>query len=222
MNSNEKEYNHMAVKLQILIAIIILLHILITYLGKIEHKEYLVPTGNVDIFDITCVSDNCCKEKDQETEDVPTFNEKNGLIVYDKYTIYQKSELRIFENPAYQYKSIIAPGSSNTYNFIIRNNNMFAVKIDINMEETNKYDLVLKYRLRKDGTYILGNADTWVTAKDLKVYNIKLQSKEYNTYFLDWKWEFSQSKERDKKDTEIGFNANENYKLSIIIKANEG
>ena len=222
----------------VIIIIIILLHISVTYIGKIEYNDNLTPTGNVDIFDITCncnsdTNENITKNSSNKSDSTACVsyndkkntssysNDETGLVVYDKYTIYNKSNLRIFENPAYQYKSIIAPGSSNTYNFIVRNNNNFNLKINIDMKEENKHNLILKYRLKENGNYVLGNSNTWVRASDLSLHDVKLNSKKYNTYSLDWKWEFSVSDEQDEIDTKIGFNAMEKYKLSIIISSNE-
>ncbi len=214
-DENEKNFFKLLFLSFVLLFMII---ILADRIGSLEHSNYLIPTGNVDIFDITCVN-NCCNDDEEKNSDVPAFNEDNGLLVYDKYTIYNTSILRIFENPAYQYQSIIAPGSSNSYNFIIRNNNKFDVVIDINMGEINKYNIPLKFRLKENGSYIIGNSDYWVSIEELNLKNIKLNTKQYNTYILDWKWEFSESDERDKEDTQIGFNATENYELFINIKS---
>ena len=215
---DEKEKNFFKILFLIFI-LLLMISILADRIGSLEHNNYLVPTGNVDIFDITC-ENNCCND-DEKNTDVPVFNEEDGLLVYDKYTIYNTSNLRIFENPAYQYQSIIAPGTSNSYNFVIRNNNKFNVIVDINMSEINKYNIPLKFRLKENGSYIIGNSDSWVSIDELNLKKIKLNTKQYNTYTLDWKWEFSESDERDKEDTKIGFNATENYKLFINIKSSE-
>ncbi len=235
---DNKKNNVIIRLLVVIIIIIILLHISATYIGKIEYNDNLTPTGNVDIFDITCncnsdtsknITENNSNKSDSticvsynDKKDSSSYSDdETGLIVYDKYTIYNKSDLKIFENPAYQYKSIIAPGSSNTYNFIVRNNNSFNLKINIEMEEENNHNLILKYRLKENGNYVIGNSNTWVSASDLSLRDVKLNSKKYNTYSLDWKWEFSVSDEQDKIDTKIGFSAMEKYKLSIIISSNE-
>ena len=89
------------------------------------------------------------------------------------------------------------------------------------MKEENKHNLILKYRLKENGNYVLGNSNTWVSASDLSLHDVKLNSKKYNTYSLDWKWEFSVSDEQNEIDTKIGFDAMEKYKLSIIISSNE-
>lgn len=203
--------------LLIIVIILLLIHIYSSLLGKIEHKNYLVPTGNVDIFDINCKSNNStCNDNTN-----PTFNEDNNLVVYDKYTIYGKEKLRIFENPAYQYESVIAPGSSNSYNFIIRNNNSFNINLNIKMVEKNDINITMVYRLKENNNYIIGDDSTWVKADKLKLDNISLNKKDYNTYILDWKWTYSTNSQNDKIDTKAGFLNTNNYSLSIIISSSE-
>lgn len=200
----------------ILIMIIIIIHLLSNYLRIIGYKNNLVPTGNVDIFDINC---NCQNDNENEKDEKPVLGESDGLVVYDKNVFFGEGELKIFENPAYEYKEIIAPGSSNTYQFIIRNNNPFDMEVNFNTAEVNKNNVKLKFRLRENNKYIIGDSSNWVTIKDLKYSNIKINSMKYKTYSLDWKWEYSESKNQDKIDTFIGFDAVDKYKLLINIKA---
>jgi len=196
--------------INIIVVVIFIIHILVSVIETVEQKKQLVPTGNVDIFDINCNCQNC---------DEPIFKEDKDLLVYDKNGIFGVQKLRIFENPAYQFKNILAPGSENSYNFVIRNNNTFDINTNFYISETNKYNLKLKFRIKENNNYIVGNKNTWVTVEDLSFSNIIIKAKEYNTYSLDWKWEFSESSEQDQIDTEIGFDAEENYKLFININA---
>lgn len=202
--------------INIVIVIIVIIHALSYYVKTIGYRENLIPTGNVDIFDINCNCQKCCDSQDCSK---PVFGDSDGLIVYDNNVFFGKGLLKIFENPAYQYKEIIAPGSSNTYQFIIRNNNDFDVKVAFNMIEENKNGVKLKYRLRENNKYIIGNSSDWVTINDLVYSNISISSKDYKTYSLDWKWEYSESDAQDKIDTTIGFDVKDKYKLAINIKA---
>jgi len=104
--------------INIIVVVIFIIHILVSVIETVEQKKQLVPTGNVDIFDINCNCQNC---------DEPIFKEDKDLLVYDKNGIFGVQKLRIFENPAYQFKNILAPGSENSYNFVIRNNNTFDI-----------------------------------------------------------------------------------------------
>ena len=147
-----------------------------------------------------------------------TSDETNSLVVYDKDTQYtNKTKLKIFENKSYFVRDDkIAPGSENSYQFIVRNNNDFAITYSFEMQEDNQYGINIKYRLKCNGEYIIGNDDRWVTADELSQKNINIPNKSYNTYTLDWKW----FEGDNKTDTEIGKNIDANYSLNIEFFAN--
>ena len=98
----------------ILLIIIILLLLFFIRFGRIRYS--LVPTGNVDVFDIdircNCTGkDNCVTTNDEgETVTIPTFNEEKdkkvlGNVFVDDANgnyIYQQ-KLRIFSNAAFKY-----------------------------------------------------------------------------------------------------------------------
>ncbi len=191
--------------------IVLLLILLFTNYGK---ADVLMPTGNIDIFDIIIENNREC-----DGCETPVFSEdeKNGdgLSIFDeKGNFDNQKELNIFSNPAFEMKPIIAPGSSNAYQFVIRNNNSFNIQYSIKMNETSKYNINMKYRLKQDGNYIIGNDNTWVTANKLIVEKVNLASKSNMPYILEWKWFESNH------DTEIGKLDTANYKLSIQVVAN--
>ena len=187
-----KERNVIIIILTIII-ILLLIFFLVNHLGTIEVKA---PTGNVDIYDITIIENN---------------NKDNEVIIYDQNN--QKIDtapLKIFEHKSYHVKNdVIAPGTDNTYQFIIRNKNEFAIIYDLDINETNEYDINMKFRLKQNGEYILGSDNEWVTAEDLKQSEVILAHESYNVYTLDWKWFES------KNDTKIGEDIESNYKLDI-------
>lgn len=192
-----KERNVIIIILTIII-ILLLIFFLVNHLGTIEVKA---PTGNVDIYDITIIENN---------------NKDNEVIIYDQNN--QKIDtapLKIFEHKSYHVKNdVIAPGTDNTYQFIIRNKNEFAIIYDLDINETNEYDINMKFRLKQNGEYILGSDNEWVTAEDLKQSEVILAHESYNVYTLDWKWFES------KNDTIIGENIESNYKLDINFNSN--
>lgn len=193
----------------VLIIIIILLLIhncnLITTLKNNNSKPIKTPTGNVDIFEISCNKDTC-DDKNKETS-IPTISsidnndktipskgddkedEEDGDFTVSDNDITWKStnELRIFNNPVYDMDSKIAPGDSNVYQFVVKNNTKYKVKYSIKFIETNSYNLNMKYRLKKGDTYVAGNSD-YVDYDELDQNNININSKESNTYYLEWKW----------------------------------
>ena len=230
---DNKNNNKMKYIVLLLIIILILLYLLIQNFGYIDNRGPLVPTGNVDIFEIDC---SCCnddktvfKEDDKNNNDI-NKNELEGsnnsneseennsdlkdIIVFDDYKIWDDKQLRIFSNPAYEYESIIAPGSANSYAFVIRNNNDFNVIVDILFEETNDKNINMNYKLKSNGNYLIGSEDAYETIKNKKIGQVTLPAKSQKAYILDWKWIDSDN------DTQIGFDVDSIYKLSIQIGAN--
>ncbi len=201
-------------KLPILITLIMIIILLvIIHFSRYGKVEVIIPTGNVDIFEIVLA--NKCKD---ENCDDPVFrgDHEDGLLIYDKEGFFSnQKELNIFSNPAFEMKPIIAPGSSNAYQFVIKNDNDFDIQYNFKMVETNLYDVNMKFRLKQEGKYIIGDNDNWVTADKLNKEQIKLASNEDIPYLLEWKWFESD------RDTKIGKINNANYKLSIQVVATE-
>ena len=175
----------------IIIIILLLAFLLVNHLGTIEVKA---PTGNVDIYYITII---------EKEDDKVIVHDENGLKL-------NEAPLKIFDHKSYHIKNdVIAPGSENSYQFIIRNNNEFAIIYDLNIIETNKFNINMKFRLKQNDKYILGNDKKWVTAEELKQSEVILANDSYNVYTLDWKWFESAN------DTKIGENIKSNYELDI-------
>lgn len=228
-NDNNKS-KHRVVKFilfVIIIVIILLMHSCMHY-DKINN---LIPTGNIDIFDIiidkSCCDDTkceCeCKEKEEEyvpafkpqKKDIDPYDDTAGAFILDKDGIYNNSrKLNIFTNPAYEFKNIIAPLSTNVYQFIVRNNNDFNLNYSIVMDEVNEYGVNMKYRLKLDGRYVKGDSDNWVYYDELKLYDLKLASNSKNVYQLEWKWFESDN------DTLIG-SIDADYTLKIAFDGEE-
>ena len=212
----EKIYNsrkdYVIKLLLIIIIIILLIHNCIT--TKIN-KDVLapVPNGNVDIFEIQCLEETCSKT-DNAGNIVPAVKEENGdITVLDNNLKWEsKNLLNIFTNPLFNMEKVIAPGSSNTYQFIIKNDTKYNITYKIKFIENNEYHINMKYKLRKDGLYIAGSEDNWVNYDELDISNLFLNSSSSNTYYLDWKWIDSDN------DTDAGA-VIAPYELTIKIEA---
>ena len=122
-------------------------------------------------------------------------------------------DLDIFANVQFDNKKIIAPQSYGSYNFKIENVTGANVTYNILMSEVNKWDINLKYRLKLDNVYIIGNEDTWVDIDDYNIYDIIVTDKSENTYTIEWYWEDSDN------DTSIGEAGNATYKLKVNVDA---
>ena len=126
--------------------------------------------------------------------------------------MYQQ-RLEIFNNAAYEYTNKIAPGVSNTYHFVIHNSSDMNLKYYVEMYEDSEYKVNLKYRLKRNNNYVIGNESTWVTADELKTAFKNILTSDSDKYSLDWKW-FDND---NKADTLAGVNMRSLYKLNIRV-----
>lgn len=122
------------------------------------------------------------------------------------------SDLKIFTKTTYTMDGKIAPESSNTYQFVVKNSTKNKLKYEINFIETNDYNINMQYKLKKNDTYII---DHYVKPSELSVNDMILNPGENDTYYLDWKWISSSN------DTNIGQNPEASYDLKIEMKAEE-
>lgn len=144
------------------------------------------------------------------SEDESILDEEDEVLVKDnKLEWSQNSQLAIFTNSYYNFEDKIAPESSNTYKFVVKNSTKYNIKYDISFTQTNPYHMNMKYRLKKNNTYIVGN---YVPYNELNITNQLLSAKKEDTFYLDWKWFSSDN------DNAAGENS-ANYKLSILVKA---
>ena len=227
--------------LVLFLIVLILLYLLIQNFGYIENGTMIVPTGNVDIFEIEC---DCCKEdikpaikKDENTKEKYNITKKKKrkkeikredtdenkleeeeeeeiekeIEVFDDYKIWDNKQLRIFSNTAYEYENKIAPGSKNSYAFVIKNNNDFDIVYDIYFKEVNNKKINMQYKLTHEGNYLIGSATKYVPIANKKVASVELAANEQKAYILHWKWVDSSH------DADAGFDINSRYKLSIIV-----
>ena len=216
MTEGNKNKGH--IKFWIIIILLIIIILILLYFvrfGKIQNN--LVPTGNVDVFDINV---NCdCIDKDND-DSLPVFNEDEDkkvlgqVFVNDKNGnyIYQK-KLEIFNNAAFEYTNKIAPGSSNTYHFVVHNSTDTKLQYYLQMYEQSEYNINLKYRLKRNNNYIIGNENNWVNVNELKTAFSKINFGTSDSYSLDWKWEYEDG--NDIQDTFVGENINSMYELNI-------
>ena len=196
----------------IIIIILLLLHncYLLKKINNAKNKNKN-PTGNVDIFEISCNKDSCNENREEiKNETIENINNVGRLIISDKDTTWKKTnKLRMFSNPFYNMDEKIAPEDSNTYKFVIKNNANYNVKYTINFIENNPSNINMKYKLKKGNKYIVND---YVSYNELQQNNIILNRNNSDTYYLEWKWVSSDN------DTEAA-NIESAYNISLEIKA---
>ena len=237
--SDKKDGNINKVLLFVVFILIIII-ILLLLRGCSKKEEKTANKGNINVFELKCETDcNCPKCKDDDNKDKdnnkksdsssnnnsnskdntqPASKETDDdsqeeltIEVFDKDKTWDKNaELKLFEDSAYVVKGKIAPESTGTYQFVIKNSTSFNVKYNIEFNETNSYNINMKYKLKKNNEYVVSD---WVTYSTLKQEAIRLNSKSSDTYYLEWKW-FESS-----NDSSIGSNPSSKYGLSIDISS---
>ena len=230
-----------------LIAAVIVLLITVGILLWLLLRPNKIPTGNVDVFDIRigilCRNKDGTSCYDDEDDFIPhvtpgrrradgseekkingdtdTDIEREGIVYVDdkdgRY-VYQK-KLRIFENAAFEYTNKIAPGVSNSYNFKVHNETENTVRYNIEFVEESEYAINMLYRLKREGSYVVGSDSEWVSASELASAFKELPMDGVDSYTLDWKWPYESG--RDALDTEIGENMTSLYSLEIKINFEE-
>ena len=145
---------------------------------------------------------------------VITIAENGEFEVYDDdhtpVTWNGAADLKIFKNSMYVAEGKVAPESSNTYQFVVKNGTRYNIKYDIDFIENNPYHINMKYKLKKNDTYIV---DHYVSANELNVAEALLNANNNDTFYLEWKWVSSSN------DTEIGMTPDASYGLKIEVKA---
>ena len=83
------------------------------------------------------------------------------------------------------------------------------------MVEIMQYDVNMKYKLKMNGNYVIGNSSSWVEPTQLSLSNLVLNSNSVDNYELEWKWVDSAN------DNVAGINMNSNYILNVKIDFEE-
>ena len=142
--------------------------------------------------------------------------EPDELLIYDDDHDYLSwngaVDLKIFTKSKYNIDGVIAPESENTYEFVIKNSMSFDIKYKISFDESNDYGVNMKYKLKKNGVYVV---DHYVSCNELNLSEQLLNAGTNDTFELEWKWVSSTYE----ADTLIGQNLEANYGLKILIEA---
>lgn len=196
---NRKELIDLIVKI-VLVLIIIILLVRNCTLVK-ENNAHQASTGKIDIIEIKCDATNMCEDPSNNGQ----INVYDGTIKWNGV-----AEAKIFTNPMYKIDGTIAPEDSNAYQFVIKNGINSKIKYSILLSENNPYNANIKYKLKKNDTYIV---DHYVSAKEILAADIVLEDNGSDTFYLEWKWISSSN------DTKIGSKMNATYTLKMEIKA---
>ena len=170
------------------------------------------------IVDNVVPSDNSNNNQDQPVEPTPdeptpddpiSDDEQGEVIVKDSNVTWEtNTEIDIFDSSLASEK--IAPESSNTYRFSVNNNTEVNVKYNMTFTETNTANINMKYKLRKNNSYVVSE---YSSISELNLSDQLLDAGKNDTFYLEWKWISSDN------DTEIGANSPSSYSLKIEVEA---
>lgn len=149
-------------------------------------------------------TDDDDEEEEELSNEVEVFDRDK-----DSETWNGSTNLNIFENSMYTKEGTIAPESTNTYKFVVKNGTGTGVKYNLAFSETNSSNINMKYKLKKNGEYLISD---YVSYGDLNLTDQQLASGSSDTYLLEWKWVSSDN------DTNIGKNG-ATYGLQIDVEA---
>ena len=188
-----------------------------------EENDYVGPRNNGKINSIIKNKPKYKSATNTKNTTNTTNTIKNFKVwVDDKIDDYlAQTEIDIFSYSALTYHNTtvvtdkIAPGVGNIYKFKVHNQSSFSVKYNLNMLETMQYDVNMKYKLKKNGNYVIGNATTWVEPSQLNLSNLVLSSNSFDNYELEWRWFDSPN------DNIAGINMTGNYTLNIKVDFEE-
>ena len=145
------------------------------------------------------------KDKEEEMTGKVYVDDKNGDFMYQQ-------NLDIFRDSMYANRQKIAPGSTNVYQFVVHNSSNKNANYRIEMKDRSQYPVNMKYRLKRENTYVIGSENEWVSAEELKTQYVSLAKGKQDKYYLDWKWFHD-----DENDTLAGANMTSAYQLSITV-----
>lgn len=184
----------------------------------LENDKNKIEISNKNII----LNKNISEQSEKNIKDISNENNikqnsvNNEIIREFKITENNSSwqqieKLNIFSNE--YYKNKIMPGLNGIYEFKIINTMPYNIKYNINIEEINKDNINIKYRLIKNGIYLNNEYQSISEIKnDMNIIN----SLSTDIFNLEWKWEDSEN------DTNIGENAeNITYNLNIVVLAEE-
>ena len=91
------------------------------------------------------------------------------------------------------------------------------VKYNIDFNKEIKYPINMKYKMKKNNSYICGNENNYVNVEELSSKDLIISNNAEDKYTIEWYWE-----DDDENDTYIGIQEIDRYyKLNLSIYAEQ-
>lgn len=115
---------------------------------------------------------------------------------------------------------VLYPGIKGEYSFTVNNRSLHDREAEVVIDDTNDFDIPLDIRMSRDGVYVLGSEDSYVSSADYDSGVYKIDPEGQSVYKIEWKWDLYNSEEDDSRDTELGVAAHYKdlpYYLNIVV-----
>lgn len=156
-------------------------------------------------------------EDDKEDDDVTSDEIKLVKISWNGKEVNKNTKLDIFKNEKFNGQKIISPNSKGSSSFCVENTSNSDMICNMKFIEESEGDVNMKYRLKIDNKYIVGNDNKYESIEKLNLKDIILPKKTINMYTIDWYWE-----DNDQTDTIAGTSKDkQQYTLNFEIFAEE-
>lgn len=154
-------------------------------------------------------------DSEDNIEDID--NIKLVKVSWNGKEVTKNAKLDIFNNKKFNDQKMIAPGSMGSANFCVENTSNTEMICNLDFTEETEYPINMKYRLKIDNEYIVGNANKYEDLEKLNLKDILMQKKSINTYTIEWYWDDS-----NKDDTNVGTQSEpQYYTLNFEISTEE-
>lgn len=214
MNFTNEDENKSKKKLYMTVVILIIVFIIAAYkLGKIIHFD-----GSDSIYYVyNNILSDVFNNKIFTNVNLDEFG--IGMInVYQKdINVIKNTPIDIFNNEKYDGRKIIAPRSKGSAKFGVKNVSNGDIIYDVGFTDQSNYLVNMKYKLKIDNIYIVGDKDHYVTLDQMKVNDITVINGSNNVFTIEWYWE-----DDDPRDVIVGMaEPTQYYTLNLAITARE-
>lgn len=117
-------------------------------------------------------------------------------VTSDAKDWYKNDNIDLFKDLNDKGEKVIWPGQSGSYEFVVQNMNKDAFVYHISLDEENEHHINMKYRLKLNNVYVVGDKNTYETIDKVKLDNIKILGKGKSLFTLEWTWEKSDNDAR--------------------------
>ena len=124
------------------------------------------------------------------------FTAKATVTVNKRQTSDDVNEINIFSIKS-SSRSYIAPYDKGVYEFDVKNTISNGITYELSLGEENEDHVNIKYKLKKNGQYIISD---WVYYEQVHFKDVALAAFQTDSYELEWCW----VSENDELDTKIG------------------